>query len=127
LLAFRRAAAEFVALRAAGVALPPTARQLPANVPDVVRRRFSSADSCLRSGAYRLQLSKISQSWPARGQPLPSGASSGRSGSRVAGRESLSLDRDVAVRKIVGAGLSEKFPDHLFLVLVVAFAEMVVA
>ena len=118
-----------MAPRAAGVALPPTVRQLPANVPDVVRRRFSSADSCLRLGAYRLQLSKISQSWPARGQPLPSGASSGRSGSRVAGRESLpiSLDRHVAVRKIVGASLSEKFPDHLFLVLVVAFAEMVVA
>jgi hypothetical protein len=114
-----------VALRAAGVALPPTVRQLPANVPDVVRRRFSSADSCLRSNRRRSV-----KAGPPAGQPeLPSGASSGRSGTRVADREALpiSLDRDVAVRKIVGAGLSEKFPDHLFLVPVVAFAKMVVA
>ena len=51
------------------------------------------------------------------------------SGLRIAGCETLpiSIERDITARKIVGSGLPEKFPDYLFLVLVIAFAEVVVA
>ena len=51
------------------------------------------------------------------------------SGLRIASCETLpiSIERDITARKIVGSGLPEKFPDYLFLVLVIAFAEVVVA
>jgi hypothetical protein len=39
----------------------------------------------------------------------------------------ISIERDITARKIIGSGLPEKFPDYLFLVLVIAFAEVVVA